>query len=44
MGPNKAIKVVLHFPHFNRHASITPKQGNYDAEDAHGEENSAVHH
>ncbi|MBW4933020.1 DUF938 domain-containing protein, partial [Marinobacter sp. F4206] len=35
MPANNRFLVWLHFPHFNRHASITPKQESYDAEDAH---------
>jgi len=28
---NKCIKFVLHFPHFSRHASITPQREKTDA-------------
>jgi len=33
---------MLHFPHFSRHASITPPQEKYDAENDHGEEDPTL--
>lgn len=41
---NQAIKFALDFPHFSRHASITPQEEQTDAGNDHGEENPAVHH
>ena len=39
---NKRIKGDVDFPHFSRHASITPQQEKNDAEDDYGEEDPTV--
>jgi hypothetical protein len=38
------MKLTVDFPHFSRHASITPQQEKSDAEDDHGEEDPKVQH
>ena len=40
--PNKCVHGMLDFPHFSRHASITPQQEKNDAEDDYGEEDPTV--
>ncbi|MGK0524266.1 MAG: hypothetical protein ACI92N_001905 [Pseudomonadales bacterium] len=39
---NKASQKTMDFPHFSRHASITPQQEKNDAEDDYGEEDPTV--
>ncbi|MCG8521912.1 MAG: hypothetical protein MI744_06875 [Pseudomonadales bacterium] len=41
---NKVVNGTLDFPHFSRHASITPKREKNDACNEHGEEDPKVQH
>ncbi|MGK0524782.1 MAG: hypothetical protein ACI92N_002426 [Pseudomonadales bacterium] len=41
-APNNRKHSELDFPHFSRHASITPQQEKNDAEDDYGEEDPTV--
>jgi len=43
MQYNKPLKFVLHFPRFNRHASITPPREKTDACYQDWQENREVH-